>query len=80
MASGKSLQGKPLELINHALQIDPENAKALQLAGTAAFEVKDYKKAVDYWQRVLKKVPADSDVGKAITERINEAKRLAESK
>jgi cytochrome c-type biogenesis protein CcmH len=80
MASGKSLQGKPLELINHALQIDPENAKALQLAGTAAFEVKDYKKAVDYWQRVLKKVPADSDVGKAITERINEAKRLADSK
>jgi len=80
MASGKSLQGKPLELINHALQIEPENAKALQLAGTAAFEVKDYKKAIDYWQRVLKKVPPESDVGKAITDRINEAKTLAGSK
>ena len=80
MAGGRSLQGKPMELINRALQIDPENAKALQLAGSAAFEAKDYKKAVDYWQRVLKKVPADSDVGKAINERINEAKTLAGSK
>ena len=80
MASGRSLQGKPMELINHALQVDPENAKALQLAGSAAFEGKDYKKAIDYWQRVLKKVPADSEVGRAITERINEAKTLAASK
>ena len=80
MASGRSLEGKPTELINQALEVDPENAKALQLAGSAAFEAKDYKKAVDYWQRVLKKVPPDSDVGKAITERINEAKTLAGSK
>jgi cytochrome c-type biogenesis protein CcmH len=80
MASGRSLEGKPTELINHALQVDPENAKALQLAGTAAFEAKNYKKAIDYWQRVLKKVPPDSDVGTAITERINEAKTLAGSK
>ena len=80
MAGGKSLEGKPKELINHALQVDPENAKALQLAGSAAFEAKDYKKAIDYWQRVLKKVPPDSEVGKAITERINEAKTLSTSK
>jgi cytochrome c-type biogenesis protein CcmH len=80
MAGGRSLEGKPMELINHALQVDPENAKALQLAGSAAFEAKDYKKAIDYWQRVLKKVPPDSEVGKAITERINEAKTLSTSK
>lgn len=80
MASGRTLQGKPTELITQALKIDPENAKALQLAGSAAFEAKDYKKAVDYWQRVLKKVPPNSEVGQAITERINEAKTLAGSK
>jgi cytochrome c-type biogenesis protein CcmH len=80
MAGGKSLEGKPAEFINRALQIDPDNAKALQLAGSAAFEAKDYKKAIDYWQRVLKKVPPDSEVSNAITERINEAKTLAGSK
>ena len=80
MAGGKSLEGKPTELINRALKVDPENAKALQLAGSAAFQAKDYKKAVDYWQRVLKQVPPNSEVSQTITERINEAKTLAESK
>jgi len=76
MAGGRTLEGKPMELINQALKIDPQNAKALQLAGSAAFQAKDYKKAIDYWQRVLKQVPADSDVAQAITERIDEAKQL----
>ncbi len=50
-------------MIEHALKVDPENAKALQLAGSASFEAKDYKKAIGYWQRVLKQVPADSEAG-----------------
>ncbi len=79
MAEGKSLEGKPTEIINRALKVDPENAKALQLAGSAAFQAKDYKKAIDYWQRVLKKVPPGS-VAETITARINEAKTLAASK
>jgi len=80
MAEGKSLAGKPTEIINRALKADPENAKALQLAGSAAFQAKDYKKAVDYWQRVLKKVPPGSEVAETINARINEAKTLAASK
>lgn len=77
MANGRSLEGKPMELIQQALKVEPENAKALQLAGSAAFQAKDYKKAVDYWQRVLKQVPAESEAGREITARINEAKSLA---
>lgn len=80
MAGGQTLAGKPTELINRALKIDPENPKALQLAGSAAFEAKDYKKAVDYWQRVLKKVPPNTEVAETINARINEAKTLAASK
>ena len=80
MASGRTLEGRPQELITQALKVDPENAKALQLAGSAAFQAKDYKKAVDYWQRVLKKVPPESEVGRTITERITEARTLAEGK
>jgi len=80
MAGGKSLEGKPTELINRALKVDPENPKALQLAGSAAFQAKDYNKAIDYWQRVLKKVPAGSEVAETINARINEAKSLAASK
>jgi len=80
MANGKSLEGKPLEMINRALKVDPQNAKALQLAGSAAYQAKDYKKAIDYWQQILKQVPADSEVAQAINERIDDAKRLSAGK
>jgi cytochrome c-type biogenesis protein CcmH len=74
MASGRKLEGKPMELIQRGLKVDPNNAKVLQLAGSAAFEAKDYQKAVDYWQRVLKQVPPGSEVAETIESRINEAK------
>lgn len=77
MAAGRSLEGRPTELIEQALKVDPNNAKALQLAGSAAFQAEDYNKAVDYWQRVLRQVPPGSDVAESITSRINEAKTLA---
>jgi cytochrome c-type biogenesis protein CcmH len=80
MANGQTLAGKPMELVDRALKIDPNNAKALQLAGSGAYEAKDYKKAVEYWERVLKQVPPNSDVAEAITSRINEAKTLAAGK
>ena len=80
MAGDRKLEGKATELINQALKVDPDNAKALQLSGTAAFEAKDYKKAIEIWQKVLSRVPAGSDVAQAITERINEAKTLSGSK
>ena len=76
MANGRSFEGKPMELLNRALKVDPQNSKALQLAGGAAFQAKDYKKAIDYWQRVLKQVPAGSELEQAITEKIDEAKQL----
>jgi cytochrome c-type biogenesis protein CcmH len=65
---------------NRTLKLDPNNAKALQLAGTAAFDAKDYKKAIQLWQRVLSKAPAGSDLAQAISERIDEARRLSGTK
>lgn len=74
MANGRSLEGKPMEFIERALKLDPDNAKALGLAANAAFEAKNYQKAIDYWERLRKRVPAESDVTQAIDSRINEAK------
>ena len=80
MGKGRQLEGEPLELINKALKIDPDNAKALQLAGSAAFQTKDYQKAIDYWQRVLSKVPPGSDLAQSVQGRISEAKSLLTKK
>jgi cytochrome c-type biogenesis protein CcmH len=79
MASDQKLQGKPVELIKKALQIDPENPKALELAGSAAFEARDYKRAIEYWQKLLARVPPNSEVAESLTERINKAKTQAGS-
>ncbi|MCM3901069.1 MAG: c-type cytochrome biogenesis protein CcmI [Pyrinomonadaceae bacterium] len=79
MASDRKLQGKPVELIKKALQLDPENPKALELAGSAAFEAQDYKRAIEYWQELLERVPANSEVAESLTERINSAKARAGS-
>jgi cytochrome c-type biogenesis protein CcmH len=77
MAQGQSLAGKPTELLNKALQLDPENSKALQLGGAAAFQTKDYKQAIVYWQRALQHEPPTSELGQALTQKIAEAKSLA---
>ena len=80
LASGQRMAGQPTELINRALKLDPENVKALELAGIAAFQAKDYKMAIEYWERALKKIPPDSEVTQAIQSKINEAKTLAGNK
>lgn len=77
MASGKSLQGKPVELVNKALQIDPNNHKALALAGSAEFEAKNYSGAVSYWERLEKLLTSDSQGMRAVAASIAEARALA---
>ncbi len=74
MANGKSLLGQPSELISKALALDPENPKALELAGSSAFEAKNYRDAINYWQRLLQKTPTNSELGQALSQRIEQAK------
>ena len=74
MANGKRLAGEPTEVINKALKIDPENPKALELAGSAAFEANDFPSAIRYWEKLLSKTSNDPEISKALTERIQDAK------
>jgi cytochrome c-type biogenesis protein CcmH len=80
LANGQNLAGKPTEAINHALKIDPKNQKALALAGSAAFHAKDYNKAIEHWQQLLKLLPPGSQELQIITEQITKAKELAGGK
>src|SRR6266404_4183462 len=80
LSNGQRLAGKPTEALNRALQIDPKNQKALALAGSAAFEAHDYQKAVDYWQKLLASLPAESEITRTVTDQISKAKKLAADK
>lgn len=65
-ASGGSLEGAPLAQVTHALALDPDEPKALALAGTAAAERGDLRAAVGYWQRLYRLLPADSETAKRV--------------
>jgi cytochrome c-type biogenesis protein CcmH len=77
MTNGRQLQGQPFELIKRALEIAPENPKALELAGSAEFQAKNYNQAIVHWQKLLQKSSGKSDLEQSISQRINEAKSLA---
>jgi cytochrome c-type biogenesis protein CcmH len=77
MANNRNFEGRPQQLIEQALKVDPENTNTLGVAGGIAFEQKDYTRAIDYWTKVVKKLPPDSDLTQAVNEKIDEAKALA---
>ena len=76
MSQGRKLDGRPLQLIQLALKIDPGHPKALAMAGSEAFFRKDYPGALAYWEKLLPLLPPDSEMGKSIASGIAEAREL----
>ena len=76
MLQGQSMVGEPSRLIERALVLDPNNVKALALAGSAAFERKDFVKATQFWSKAQGLAPPSSDFAKGLASSVEEA-RLA---
>lgn len=74
MAQGGLLPGEPEKLVERALRADPNNAKALALAGSVAFKKSDFRLAVQHWERVRDLIPPDSEFAKSIQGNIDEAR------
>ena len=77
VSNGYNLAGKPTELVNQALKLDPHHIKSLLLAAAAATNRKDYKQAIVYWQNLQKELPADSDIAPKVKASLDEVYRLA---
>ncbi len=74
MASGQKLAGHPTLLIKTALALDPNNPKALALAGAAAMEIGEYPAAIQYWEKLLKIIPRDTENAKMFADGIQQAR------
>lgn len=74
---GRKLEGKPETLIDKALKVDPNHVKALMLAGTVAYNRKDFVLAVTDWERARTNLPPDSEpeFTEQISAAIDDAKR-----
>lgn len=73
LANG-NFAGKPLQLINQALKLDPNNLLALWLSGTASFNNGDYKSAVQTWEKLAQQLPPGSEEARTIEASIAEAR------
>jgi cytochrome c-type biogenesis protein CcmH len=76
MAQNQSLRGKPTDLINKALKIDPDSMKGLALAGSAAMERGDFAAAIKHWERLRSLLPSDSEDAKMIEGGLAEARQM----
>lgn len=59
LAAGQQFGEDTLALFVRALQIDPHHERALWYAGFAAYLLQDYPSSVEYWQRLMRRVPED---------------------
>jgi cytochrome c-type biogenesis protein CcmH len=60
MAQGGSLAGEPRALLMNALARNPAFGRALEMAGSAAFEAGDYTEAARYWRELARQLPDDA--------------------
>ena len=51
--ANNNIEGKPLEMVNKALAINPKHPMGLMMSGVAAYRRSDFKMAVDQWEKLL---------------------------
>ena len=72
-----TLAGKPTELIDKALRVDPNHPMSLWLKGTAQFEQKNYPQAIATWERLVAMLQPGSDDARMLEGAINDARAKA---
>ena len=75
--NNNDLTGEPMKLLERALKIDPNNLKALYLAGTHAFNTKDFANAVKIWEKMVAISPPGNAFSQQVEPAIAEARKLA---
>lgn len=77
LARGRNFDGEPIRLIRRALELDPDNLKALSLAGAEAFGRNDAAQAIAHWEHARTLVH-DASLRHQLDGRITEAIAMKE--
>lgn len=76
LKSGNSITPEIRQLVGRALQVDPQDATALGLAGIDAFQQQHFADAVGFWQRAVAVLGPFSEGGQALQQGIARAKSM----
>ncbi len=77
MAQGGRLAGAPREFVMRALALDPAHPRALEMAGSAAYEAREFASAAGYWRELARRLPEGSPSQRELAAAIARADRLA---
>ncbi len=76
LANNRNLQGKPMEAVIRAIALDPNHTKSLWLAGTGAYQARDWAEAKRYWEHLLSLMPQGSENAQMIEANLSEIYQL----
>ena len=82
LSGDRNLEGEPIRLLRHALELNPLEPKALELAGIHAYQKENWAQAAYYWKGLLKQMSEEekqSPYGKNIASAEREARGKAEA-
>lgn len=77
MAHDKQFAGKPQQLLERALAIDPKHASSLWLSGVAATQAGKDAEAIGFWTRLQKQIPQTEAAWNQLNDLIVEAGKRA---
>lgn len=77
MAQGGTLAGEPLKLVHKALSLDARYPQALDLAGSAAWEMREFAQAASSWKQLLMQIPTGTAMHAELSRAIERAEQRA---
>jgi cytochrome c-type biogenesis protein CcmH len=72
--AGNNLAGRPQQMIEEALRMNPEHPMSLMMAGVASYQTGDYPKAVSYWEKLLGLLQPGSSDAQQVQANIDDAR------
>jgi len=79
ITNNRVLAGRSMELVQKALEINPDDMKGLELSGIYAYQEKNFAQANYFFKKLYKLMPPESPYAKDILAAQKEAERLTQS-
>ena len=74
------LAGEPIQLVERALAIDPNQVKALALKGSYAMSQRDFRTALGAWNQAIKVAPPGDPIAQYLRGQLDEMRALAQAR
>lgn len=74
---GGNLQGEPLRMVQRALELDPNEPKALELSAAHAFQQRDFPRAAETLERLLRQLSPDDPFARQIQTTLDQVRQIA---